>query len=59
MTVVGYEMKRRRFEELHRRAIRWPEGRFEYVGIDAEGDTETARQGEVSAPSWVVDRRVR
>ena len=49
VTVVGYEMKRQRFTELHRAALRWPVGRFEYVGIDAEGDTETAKQGEVSA----------
>ncbi|KAI0737622.1 hypothetical protein C8Q80DRAFT_1114973 [Daedaleopsis nitida] len=47
ITVVGYEMKRRRFTELHRAALRWPAERFEYVGIDAEGDTEAARQGEL------------
>jgi hypothetical protein len=50
ITVVGYEMKRRRFEELHARALRWPVERFEYVGIDASGegvDVEAARMGEV------------
>lgn len=49
ITIVGYEMKRRRFEELHRAALRWPAERFEYVGIDADGDkeVETAKQGEV------------
>lgn len=48
ITIVGYEMKRRRFEELHRAAIRWPRERFEYIGIDAEGqDIEKAREGEV------------
>ena len=52
VTVVGYEMKRRRFMELHRAALRWPEARFEYVGIDAEGDGDarsggSAQQGEV------------
>ncbi|KAI0089908.1 hypothetical protein BDY19DRAFT_941410 [Irpex rosettiformis] len=47
ITVVGYEMKRKRFEELHRAAIRWPLNRFEYIGIDAEGqDIERAREGE-------------
>ena len=35
ITVVGYEMKRRRFAELHRVALRWPADRFDYVGIDA------------------------
>jgi hypothetical protein len=24
VTVVGYEMKRKRFEQLHRKAVRWP-----------------------------------
>lgn len=48
ITVVGYEMKRRRFSELHRAALRWPEARFAYVGIDAEGeDAASAQQGEV------------
>ncbi|KAJ6558499.1 hypothetical protein DFH09DRAFT_1163008 [Mycena vulgaris] len=46
ITVVGYEMKRARFSELHRRAILWPEGNFNYVGIDMDGDTTQARQGE-------------
>lgn len=48
--MVGYEMKRRRFVELHREAVRWPMGRFEYIGIDAEAEGSDARQGEVSSP---------
>ena len=51
ITVVGYEMKRRRFTELHRAALRWPVDRFEYVGIDAEGDKDAAQQGEVCIAS--------
>ncbi len=48
ITVVGYEMKRRRFTELHRAALRWPAPRFAYVGIDAESeDAASAQQGEV------------
>ncbi|KAJ7497057.1 hypothetical protein FB451DRAFT_213365 [Mycena latifolia] len=46
ITVVGYEMKRARFHELHRAAIRWPEGNFNYIGIDMDGDNSQARQGE-------------
>ncbi|KAJ7209624.1 hypothetical protein GGX14DRAFT_551157, partial [Mycena pura] len=46
ITVVGYEMKRARFIELHRAAIRWPDNRFHYIGIDAPGDNSLARQGE-------------
>ncbi|KAL1681792.1 hypothetical protein EV122DRAFT_260322 [Schizophyllum commune] len=47
ITVVGYEMKRARFIELHRRAIRWPEDKFEYIGVDPEGEEKTnAAEGE-------------
>ena len=52
ITVVGYEFKRRRFTELHRAALRWPAARFDYVGIDAEGeDLSAAQNGEVRAPA--------
>ena len=50
ITVVGFEMKRARFVELHRAALRWPKERFEYIGVDL-ADTEKreqAAQGEVS-----------
>jgi hypothetical protein len=64
ITVVGYGMKRRRsvleigfergadgrFEMLHARAIGWPEDRFEYLGIDDEGDTTAHYAGEVCSP---------
>jgi len=46
ITVVGYELKRKRFEELHREAVRWPMGRFTYVGIDGNWDGSTAQEGE-------------
>jgi len=47
ITIVGYEFKRRRFEELHRAALRWPRTRFHYIGIDAEGDEKIkAQEGE-------------
>lgn len=50
ITVVGYAMKKRRFEELHRRAIRWPEDKLEYVGIDGsqKGVTDKSKQGELA-----------
>lgn len=41
-------MKRRRFEELHREAVRWPTAYFHYVGIDADGEGTAAQEGEVS-----------
>jgi hypothetical protein len=49
VTIVGYEMKRRRFEELHRAALRFPIHRFEYIGIEPSSNEESgsARIGEV------------
>ncbi|KZT72146.1 hypothetical protein DAEQUDRAFT_749578 [Daedalea quercina L-15889] len=47
ITVVGYEFKRQRFTELHRAALRWPPGRFHYIGIDAEDEELIkAQEGE-------------
>ncbi|KAF5388861.1 hypothetical protein D9757_005643 [Collybiopsis confluens] len=42
ITIVGYEMKRKRFTDLHRAAIRWPLQRFHYVGIDSNDPVESA-----------------
>jgi hypothetical protein len=49
ITVVGYEMKRRRFEDLHRKALRWPKSKFRYVGVDVEDVDHFAfaQEGEV------------
>ena len=56
ITIVGYEMKRKRFNDLHRAALRWPEDRFQYVGIDAEGEEiSKAREGEVRAGSYELN----
>jgi len=49
ISVVGYEFKKLRFENLHRAAIRWPENKFSYYGIDPD-DSENLREaieGEV------------
>jgi len=53
VTVVGFEMKRRRFEELHRKAIRWPNSKFRYVGVDVVDEAARAEswKGEVSPHS--------
>lgn len=40
-------MKRTRFEEVHRSAMRWPREAFAYIGIDDEGDTSQSYTGEV------------
>lgn len=51
ITIVGYEMKRRRFTDLHRAAIRWPKHRFEYLGIDSTYDEDSVvaleKEGDV------------
>jgi hypothetical protein len=42
MTIIGHEFKRRRFEDLHLPAVRWPTDprRFKYVGSDPPMDAE-------------------
>lgn len=47
VTVVGFKMKKSRFEELHAKAIRWPikgyyerQRKWHYVGIDDDTDAE-------------------
>lgn len=47
ITVIGYGMKRARYQDVHRMAIRWPEDKFDYIGIDNEGDTKPDYEGEV------------
>lgn len=49
ITVIGYEFKRRRFTELHRKAIAWPQNKFNYVGVDPnhDGSGTNAIAGEV------------
>jgi len=49
ITVVGHDFKRRRFEGLHRLALRWPKHRFTYAGVPlgSEADEREAAAGEV------------
>ncbi|GAA6029053.1 hypothetical protein JCM8097_001570 [Rhodosporidiobolus ruineniae] len=46
ITVVGYGMKRRRYEDVHRASVRWPSSAFKYIGIDNEGETSGDYEGE-------------
>ncbi|KAG8775270.1 hypothetical protein FRC12_001585 [Ceratobasidium sp. 428] len=50
VTVIGFGVKRARFERLHARALRWG-GEFAYVGVDvaAHADMEVARAGELKS----------
>lgn len=59
ITVVGYGMKKNRFEELHAKAIRWPVRgfynglrKFLYVGIDDDGDLRAEYDGEVRTSQY-------
>lgn len=45
-------MKRQRFEDVHRAALRWPQLQFKYIGIDNEVGTSDAYSGEVRSPSF-------
>lgn len=48
ITIIGYEMKKARFTNLHRVALRWPNSRFEYFGYGPEGEERlVAEEGEV------------
>ncbi|KAH9062426.1 hypothetical protein EDB87DRAFT_1821169 [Lactarius vividus] len=50
ITVVGHDFKRRRFEQLHRRALCWPKHHFTYAGIPlgTEADERLAASGELA-----------
>lgn len=49
MLNLSGRMKRARFTELHRAAIRWPIQQFEYIGVDPDGeDALSGNEGEVS-----------
>ncbi|EPQ57642.1 hypothetical protein GLOTRDRAFT_115482 [Gloeophyllum trabeum ATCC 11539] len=49
ISIVGYEMKRERFENVHRTALRWPADRFRYIGVDIAADhSDAAMQGELN-----------
>ena len=53
VTVVGFGMKRRRYEDVHRAALRWPASAFRYIGIDNENETDVDYNGEVRPSSLV------
>ncbi|KAI9809118.1 MAG: hypothetical protein M1825_002407 [Sarcosagium campestre] len=60
ITIVSHAFKRRRFVELHARALRWPVDRLTYIGIDPPPDVtspETLHSGELERGwrPWSVD----
>lgn len=48
ITVVGYDFKKQRFEDLHRESLRFSSDAFRYVGLHAGGhfDQAAAEAGE-------------
>jgi hypothetical protein len=58
ITVVGHDFKRRRFEQLHRHALRWPKARFMYEGVPlrSEADEREAAAGEVVLSEFLFHR---
>ncbi|KAJ2453688.1 hypothetical protein EV183_002092 [Coemansia sp. RSA 2336] len=46
ITVVGFEFKHARFVDLHRKALRYPRIRFNYIGINPPGDVSTWEKSE-------------
>ena len=52
ISAVSYTFKRKRFEELHAAAIRWPIDQFEFVGIDPDSSTgfdlQSSIDGEIN-----------
>ncbi|KAI8087946.1 uncharacterized protein B0P05DRAFT_530786 [Gilbertella persicaria] len=47
ITVVGFEFKRHRFENIHRMAIGYPSQQFQYVGIDPPEQDPSREKGEL------------
>ncbi|KAI7901122.1 uncharacterized protein BX663DRAFT_515006 [Cokeromyces recurvatus] len=47
ITVVGFEFKRKRFEDIHRHSIRYPIEQFHYIGIDPKDEDPSREEGEL------------
>ena len=56
-TVVGYDFKRTRFEEVHRAAVRFPTERFHYLGFAAApaARENAERAEERTLEAWRAD----
>jgi hypothetical protein len=50
LTIIGFDFKRPRFEQLHIPSIRYPLDQFDYIGIDPtnDDDSEAAKRGELT-----------
>jgi hypothetical protein len=48
ITVISYQLKRDRFVNVHRQALRFPVDQFEFIGTDLPPDVKGAEEGEAS-----------
>jgi hypothetical protein len=51
ISIISFKFKERRFISLHAKALRWPENRMEFIGINPDASTgfieEDAAKGEL------------
>ena len=56
VTIVSWEFKRQRFEDLHREAIGWPRERFRYIGAnDPENISQALAAETVARAKYLAD----
>lgn len=48
ISVVGFEFKRKRFEDIHRHSIGYPVEQFHYIGIDPTDEDPARAEGELN-----------
>ncbi|KAI8641426.1 hypothetical protein BD408DRAFT_389007 [Parasitella parasitica] len=48
ITIVGFEFKRKRFEDIHRHSIGYPVDQFHYIGIDPADQDPSRAEGEMN-----------
>lgn len=58
ITVVGYDFKEQRFEDLHRESLRFPSDAFRYVGLHTGGHFDQAAAEAGEQTSAVVPYRL-
>lgn len=52
ISVVGFDFKAKRYTDLHRKAIGYPEGNFTYVGVHSPSVFDQARAVKGEADAW-------
>ena len=53
---MGFDFKRDRFVDVHRKAIQYPRSKFSYIGIDPPNLDENVKEQEVKTmPDLIFD----